>query len=311
MLALDELDDRFDLREGVCMPDTIQERVWTFKAENDADVRCSACDVAFKAGDRVVTCPRCREIHHFHCWTEKGACSTFGCSQLASPALVKDKPNVGDPPTKESFAWLPWVLTISIILLLAGGFLYNHMKRRDAKNILTVMVPADFDAPIIQQLGEEFAQKHPPYKVNVLTIPQEEQLFYEEKLVIMLVARDAPEIIFLPYDRFLYYARQGALASLESIRQMVKDIVPYGERLDYGMFDNTLYGIPHPSKAGLFSIISITDNQELSKRLLLEIIAAMPYTEGIDDRRAAPPPTFLDALRKTAQESEDAAEQPD
>jgi ABC-type glycerol-3-phosphate transport system substrate-binding protein len=168
------------------------------------------------------------------------------------------------------------------------------------------MVPADFDTGIIVQVGEQFTQTHPPYKVSVLSVPMEEQIYYEEKLVIMLVARDAPEIIFLPYDRFLYYAQQDALTPLEDVKQAIKDIVPYGDRLEYGVFDQTLYGVPHPSKAGLFAIISISDKLDLSKKLLLDIINAMPYTPNIDDKKAAPPPTFFDTLRETAEETKSA-----
>jgi predicted Zn-ribbon and HTH transcriptional regulator len=49
-------------------------------------VVCPICQSRFAAGEVVVSCPACRQIHHRECWAEVGGCGTYGCSQMPEAA---------------------------------------------------------------------------------------------------------------------------------------------------------------------------------------------------------------------------------
>lgn len=254
---------------------------------NDDNTRltCEACGSALKTGDKAFTCPRCKAVHHFDCWVEKGGCSKHGCSQLADPSLIKDKEPAHDPPTKEAFAWVPVALTISLIILVIGGIVWNVFRGRATQNTITVMVPVDSDVGVIQQVAKEYDEHNTELNVNVLSVPTDDPLYYDQKLVIMLVAREPPEIIYLPYERFLAYASQGALGSLDVIKPSVVSAAPFGKRLNTATIDGKLMGIPHPSKQGFFAIPSLAKHREPAQQLLLQIVKALPFTPGIDDTK--------------------------
>ena len=53
----------------------------------DGQASCPICQSALAAGELVVNCPECQQIHHLECWAEIGGCGTYGCKQ--APAVKK------------------------------------------------------------------------------------------------------------------------------------------------------------------------------------------------------------------------------
>jgi hypothetical protein len=51
---------------------------------------CPTCQTSVRAGEVIVTCPSCRQVHHQECWVEVGGCATYGCKQAPAPAKTAD-----------------------------------------------------------------------------------------------------------------------------------------------------------------------------------------------------------------------------
>ncbi len=56
---------------------------------------CPVCQTTARAGEPVVTCESCDQIHHRDCWAEIGGCATYGCAK--APAVDKSDALVGRP----------------------------------------------------------------------------------------------------------------------------------------------------------------------------------------------------------------------
>jgi hypothetical protein len=61
------------------------------------EAMCPICQTAIAAGEAIVTCSGCDQIHHQECWTEIGGCGTFGCKQ--APAVDKPEQSPHAPLT--------------------------------------------------------------------------------------------------------------------------------------------------------------------------------------------------------------------
>jgi hypothetical protein len=46
---------------------------------------CPTCQTGIRAGEQIVTCPSCRQVHHQECWSEIGGCATYGCDKAPAP----------------------------------------------------------------------------------------------------------------------------------------------------------------------------------------------------------------------------------
>ncbi|MGE3244460.1 MAG: RING finger protein [Pirellulales bacterium] len=58
-------------------------------------VICPICQTAAVAGEAVVTCESCDQVHHRDCWAEIGGCGTYGCAK--APAVDKSEASVERP----------------------------------------------------------------------------------------------------------------------------------------------------------------------------------------------------------------------
>jgi hypothetical protein len=58
-------------------------------------VICPICQTAALAGEPVVTCESCDQIHHRECWAEIGGCGTYGCPQM--PTVEKSDESAAQP----------------------------------------------------------------------------------------------------------------------------------------------------------------------------------------------------------------------
>ena len=56
------------------------------------DSKCPICQTMIEAGEFVVECPTCEQVHHRECWTEVGGCATYGCIEAPAPTEDKQAP---------------------------------------------------------------------------------------------------------------------------------------------------------------------------------------------------------------------------
>jgi hypothetical protein len=59
-----------------------------------AGATCPICQTTIGAGEAVMVCPECEQVHHRECWTEVGGCATYGCDN----ALKADKAAPAETP---------------------------------------------------------------------------------------------------------------------------------------------------------------------------------------------------------------------
>lgn len=58
-------------------------------------VICPICQTTALAGEPVINCEGCDQIHHRECWAEIGGCGTYGCAK--APAVDKSDESNGMP----------------------------------------------------------------------------------------------------------------------------------------------------------------------------------------------------------------------
>jgi hypothetical protein len=51
---------------------------------------CPVCQSAIAAGEAVLVCPSCEQVHHSECWADVGGCATYGCEH--APKIDKAAP---------------------------------------------------------------------------------------------------------------------------------------------------------------------------------------------------------------------------
>lgn len=248
---------------------------------------CTACLQPLQAGEEVVACPRCKQLHHVSCWAERGGCARRGCPQVAV-AIRSDRPRITDDDRAKEYArplpkWLPWAGVFLALFVVFGIPLLQKYVFADKRPKITVMLPQGTDEPLVQAVADAFAASHPELQVSVVTAPQ--GAFYQQKLFIMIGARDAPDIFLLPYAAFAQYAAQGLYADLTewvaSRPEALAALPP--ERLQRGQVDGVWYGVPHPGRALYFGVYAHSPLVGPAIELLEQIIAALPVNENVED----------------------------
>jgi hypothetical protein len=48
-------------------------------SSNGTGATCPICQTAIGAGEAVMVCPLCDQVHHRDCWADVGGCATYGC----------------------------------------------------------------------------------------------------------------------------------------------------------------------------------------------------------------------------------------
>ncbi|HEX6971637.1 MAG TPA: RING finger protein [Limnochordia bacterium] len=248
---------------------------------------CMRCRRPLEAGEEAVVCPRCKSPHHLRCWREHGGCARRGCPQLAE--VVVDRPQTEDrlhAPRRRG-AW--WVAAAALFLLVAGGLIYR--AARPASGVadgLTVMLPATEQRELLTEIVQSYNAQSAVEPVSALWVPAGP--LYEEKLLIMFAARQAPDVVLLPLDRIRLYAKQGALLPLTDLvsdPQGMPAAYPPG-RLDLGRVDGIPYGLPNPGLALWFAVTSQTDQPQAAIEFLRFVVGRIPVAEGIDDEAGLP-----------------------
>lgn len=247
---------------------------------------CPVCYKGFAAGDSVIACPRCKQVHHSDCWHSQG-CARLGCPQVAT-RVHDDRPRVTDDDRAKAYIkpvpkWVPWTATFLALFLLIGVPMLQKYVFADPRPKITMLIPAGTDEAILEAVGHQFETSHPELQVEVLLAPSGGM--YQQKLMIMIGARDAPDLFILPWANFVTLASQGIYADLTewvgTSPDSLANLPPH--RLEQGRVEGVWYGVPHPNRAAFFGIYAGSELLSESIQLLDEIISHLPVDESIED----------------------------
>lgn len=233
---------------------------------------CIVCSKPLGEGVDVVFCPRCKSPHHLSCWVERGGCGKHGCRQVARRDLLPSKVHEPIRPSKIP-AWVIWSV-LGAILVIAAGIGWNARNAMQARaSTMTVMVPSLENEALWYGLVDEYHQDPPIDKrLELLYTPYGPTgASFDQKFVVLLAARDGPEVVVLQPDRYHLYARQEALMPVEDV---VAELERQGialdpRRLDDATVDGVLYGLPHPLNDSLLAAPVVSRHTGLGKPLLL------------------------------------------
>lgn len=275
------------------------ERSYTLDAENGAvGKNCTYCGERLESGDVILECPRCRSLHHYDCWLEYGGCAKRGCPEVAESASTR-RPQDEEHRRRVTPHEIGVAVGVALVLLLLGFVLFNHFTDEPAagKNAIRVMLPYSLeDYEALVTLKEEFEAEHPDAHVYLETVPI---TGYREKLVILLAAKDLPDIFACWPKDVPLLAEHGVLLDLEPYltgTAWAEDINPlYWEDVTV---DGRRVALPHrvhPYYIGVYSLSKHSDLAwEFAERIVLEIPQRLPedYKSPFLEEVGAAPPWF-------------------
>lgn len=227
-----------------------------------AGCACLACESPISPGQEALACPRCRAPHHLSCWIDRGGCSRRGCRQVASASLLPPKEEEPVRPSKTP-AWVILSVVAALVALGTGLYLNARANTIRRENTTLVMIPASDDESVWFEVAERLNEAGEGKKIDLTVTPDADGgLLYQQKLVVMLAARDGPEIVVLPTERFEFFVANGALTPLDDLYHSLlqSGFSVDAERLEAVTVDGVLYGIPHPIRPDVIVVPAAARN---------------------------------------------------
>lgn len=240
---------------------------------------CIVCAKPLGEAAEAVFCPRCKSAHHLACWIDKGGCGKHGCRQVAHRDLLPSKVEEPIRPSKLP-AWVVWSVVLAVVLI-AGGLTWSARNAMELRaSTMTVMVPSLEDEELWLRIVDAYNRDpSTPMRLELLYTPYGVMgNAYDQKLVVLIAARDGPEVVVLEPDRFQVYAEQQALIPLDGVLERLRErgIVLDPERLQAGRINGVLYGLPHPSREA-FLVAPVTSRHSGAGEELLPVLAEHLY----------------------------------
>ncbi|NLJ81155.1 MAG: extracellular solute-binding protein [Firmicutes bacterium] len=209
---------------------------------------CPFCGKTINPEDQVVCCPRCRSVHHVDCWKAKGGCGKAGCPQLAA-TVFGEKPKGDGPPPPVSKRSILAGLGIAAVLILLLIFWPKPPDPAQGRTKITVMGEAYFElSRDMNSLAMQFNDNSSEIYIDLQLLPPGG---LDQKLLVLIAAGQAPDVIALSEERFDYLAEQEVLLSLGAD--------PQGEKI---------YGIQHPAHLSQLTIWKETEDPQAALEVL-------------------------------------------
>lgn len=171
-------------------------------------------------------------------------------------------------------AWVVLSVALAVVLLGVGLYVNARSKAIERENTTLVMVPASDDERVWRSAAERLNAAGSGKRIDLAITPDiDGGYMYQQKLVVMLAAKDAPEIVVLPTERYNFFAEYGALIPLDDVyRSLIQSGVSLdADRLDALRFDGVLYGIPHPIRPEVLVVPAAARNPEDGLRALARL----------------------------------------
>lgn len=226
---------------------------------------CVVCQTAVKDEDAIVVCPRCRTVHHVDCWKAKGGCGKTGCPQIGK-AVVGERPQGDGPPPPVSKKVIFGAIGAVIALILLSIFWPKPPDPAAGRTKIVVLGEAYYElTTAMTELADNYNATSEEIYIDLQLLPPGS---LEQKLVVLIAAKEAPDVIAFDYARYEYFVEHGVLLAL-------------GEDEDGQPF----YGVQHPGQLSQLVIWGDT----LYPNQALEVLHY--FAQNI-------PPVDLDLLRE-------------
>lgn len=226
---------------------------------------CIFCEKSIHAEDEVVACPRCRTVHHVDCWKAKGGCGKTGCPQVGK-AIVGERPPGDGPPPPISKKVVLAGIGVVLALVLLSIFWPKPPDPAAGRTKIVVLGEAFYDLTLsMTELADSYNATSEEIYIDLQLLPPGS---LEQKLVVLIAAKEAPDVFAIDYDRYAYFVEQGVL-------------LPLGEDGE----GEPIYGIQHPAQLSQLVIWGDT----IFPTQALEVLHY--FVENI-------PPVDLDMLRE-------------
>lgn len=209
------------------------------KGSDHVEQACIVCQQKMSPEDDVVLCPRCRSVHHADCWKNKGGCGKTGCPQIAQ--AVKGNPPQGDgPPPPVSKKTIIGVALAALAVISVFALWPKPPDPAMGRTKIVFLGEAYYElSEHMNELADNYNSISEETYVDLQLLPSGAM---DTKLVVLIAANDAPDVIALGDDRFEYFLEQGALLPLGED--------PSGE---------PIYGIQHPGQLTTLVVWGSTD----------------------------------------------------
>lgn len=209
------------------------------KGAEHPDQNCIVCRKPITPEDEVVACPRCRSIHHIDCWKAKGGCGKTGCAQIAK-AVVGERPKGDGPPPPVSKKVIFGSIAAVVALILLSILWPKPPDPAMGRTRIVFLGEAYYDLTLaMTELADSYNAVSEEIYIDLQLLPPGS---VDQKLVVLIAAGQAPDIIAIDNDRFAYFAEQGAL-------------LPLGQ----DETGETIFGIQHPGQLTQLAIWGQTD----------------------------------------------------
>ncbi|HPT83768.1 MAG TPA: extracellular solute-binding protein [Limnochordia bacterium] len=235
---------------------------------------CIFCQKPITAQDEVVVCPRCRSVQHAECWKSKGGCGRAGCPQLAQ-AVIGEKPKGDGPPPPISKKVIAGIILVAAALVLYIFFRPQPPDPAQGRVKIVVLAEASYAlGEIMEQLAAEWNGSHGEVYIDLQLLPVGT---LDPKLLVLIAAGDAPDVIALPHDRFPFFVEQGALMPLGCTES--------GE---------PIYGLQHPAQLSMLVVWGTTPHPEAAQAVLHYFLEGIPPADldSLQERGTFPLPMF-------------------
>ena len=248
------------------------ERLLVLPAEHDlVGSQCIACHEELKAGDEVVMCPRCKSAHHADCWRQSAGCRKHGCPQVAITIKAEERRPPGDAHLLKRSPKQTALMVVCIVLVLGVvGFAMRPGPDPAAGRIkVSIMVPGGIhETNYFEPFVDQFNNAQSDLYLSLAITPS---IAYDQKLVVLLGARDAPDIFSLLETRYEMFAEHEGLLDLtpylEAEPELIEEFFPEGP--DEYRVNGSIYGIPHPERNEIFTIWALSPNPDTAWQILI------------------------------------------
>lgn len=236
------------------------------KGEDYLGRSCVVCKREFQAEDEVVACPRCHSVHHAECWKEKGGCGKTGCPQVAR-TIRGERPQGDGPPPPVSKKVIAGGILASVVVILLMVFWPKPPDPAMGRTKIVFLGPAYQElSDVVTELVEGYNATSEDVYIDLQLLPPQGM---DTKLVVLIAANQAPDVLAIDDDRFAQFSSEGAL-------------LPVGVN-DEG---EPIYGIQHPAQLTQLVVWGGTENPAESLEVLHFLAKNIP-------------PADLDLLRES------------
>ena len=237
--------------------------------------QCIICGEELKANDEVVVCPRCKSPHHADCWREAAGCGKHGCPTVAVAVKKHETGARGDAHLLRRTPREKALIASGIVLVL--GLLAFAMRPGPdpaaGRTAIGIMVPGGmYETNYYEPFIDEFNNSQSELYLSFSVTPS---IAYQQKLVVLLGARDAPDIFSLAEEQYAMFAESKGILDLTPYLEAEPELAArfFPDGMEQYRVDGGIYGVPHPRRRNeIFTIWSLSSNPDIAWDILAMLL---------------------------------------